>query len=283
MLTSIIFAWDQLKTILVHRNTKQNKEYLISNISKPFIEDLVAFLEPFKECSFEFQQKYKPTLHLVVLAKVKLSSHLQIKESDGDVIRKLKLKGQTYLTRNWILNSIHKIACFLHPLLKLKLFTPEERQEVLLLIKKEIDKHGNIDVVESNVFDTNRSKEFINSKKHDSSKKKSLISEFINHFEHNPSNDEIGLYLQIQVFVTENAEDFDLIAWWIKHKDKFPHLFQIFEKNVCVPASSANAESKFSMAGHVTSDKPSLSPRTLDDIMLLKSSFDDDKAKRQKT
>jgi len=62
---------------------------------------------------------------------------------------------------------------------------------------------------------------------------------------------------QLQAYLTEPQLRFDLdyLEWWKTRADKFPALATLARKYLCIPATSANAERTFSIAGNIVTPK----------------------------
>lgn len=69
--------------------------------------------------------------------------------------------------------------------------------------------------------------------------------------------DEVQQYLNSFVVVPENGK-VDLCKYWYENRDLYPGLYKLSLKYLCVPAASATAESKFSLAGMVVNEKRTL-------------------------
>ncbi|KAJ6642843.1 Zinc finger FYVE domain-containing protein 26 like, partial [Pseudolycoriella hygida] len=71
----------------------------------------------------------------------------------------------------------------------------------------------------------------------------------------NNEPNEIDRYVQEIVTIKGNYNYFNLIEWWKGKAGKFPSLSNLFFKFCAIPASSAAAETKFSLAGYVLCDR----------------------------
>ena len=58
-------------------------------------------------------------------------------------------------------------------------------------------------------------------------------------------DEELSGYLKRKFQPTES----EIVTWWKAHKSQQPRLFQLAEKYLCIPATSAPAERAFSSAG----------------------------------
>lgn len=182
-------------------------------------------------------------------------------------IHELKTLGIKYIREKWIVNPIHRLGVFLHPQVKCQFFSPEEKEETIGLIREQIHALNG----EQSILGKQNKGEVRGppSKK----KKQSIISLLIDQEDENI--DEVLRYLEKVIFVRQE-EELDVCSWWKEHKEKYPGLYALFQKYACVPVTSACAESKFSQAGFVINCKrTSLSPSSVNDILFLKSYFDE--------
>ena len=87
--------------------------------------------------------------------------------------------------------------------------------------------------------------------------------------------DEISKYEEKFVFVVEN-EELLLCDWWKQNAEVFPKLSKLFRKIMCAPASVGIVEGRFSLGSFLINQKrSSLNPPTVDNMLFLKSHFDD--------
>lgn len=76
--------------------------------------------------------------------------------------------------------------------------------------------------------------------------------------------------------VPESDDEIDVLQWWSENQKNYPKLFQLSLKFVCVLGTSSLSESTFSMAKNlITQKRSSLMPETINNLMFLKSHFDD--------
>lgn len=100
-----------------------------------------------------------------------------------------------------------------------------------------------------------------------------IIDEFSNSNFGDQPLDEVQQYLNSFVIVPEGK--IDLCKYWYENRELFPVLYKLSLKYLCVPGSSATAESKFSLAGFLINEKRILlNPKVVDDLLLLKSMYD---------
>lgn len=266
MIRSILNEWDNLCGIL----SEMEEDHRFNSIDKHLLIELQSLLEPFHDASLDFQTRCRPTLHLVRLWKDQLTSVLAVNQNDSASIKELKEIGISYMEKKWELHSIHNIAVFLHPQIKSRNFSKNEKAQVLSMLKDEIGKNCSREISPKSSKKRTLELEALTSRKR---QKVSIIHAFAD--KNNDEEDEISRYMTMSVFCAEN-EELDLNEWWKNHEEKFPKLFKIFQKLLCVPASTASSEGQFSLANFmVSSHRNNLNSSKIDDILFLKSSFDE--------
>lgn len=66
----------------------------------------------------------------------------------------------------------------------------------------------------------------------------------------------------------------DALEWWCQHERMYPTLSQLAEMLLCIPATSAPAESVFSTAGNlVTDNRNRLKPKHVDIMLFLNKNY----------
>lgn len=131
MLDSVLSFWDELQELIP---TTMN-EY---EIDKSTLSSLREFLEPFKNATKDLQQSNKCTIHLVILWRMKLLSHMQINLNDSSFVKEMKKSGLEYLETKWTITDLHRKSIFFHPQLKtLRVLNETERKSILQSIRAE--------------------------------------------------------------------------------------------------------------------------------------------------
>lgn len=277
MIRSILKEWKNLCRVL----REMEEDERMSSIDENLLKELQNLLEPFHDASMDFQTRNKPTLHLVRLWKDHLASALNENQDDSEAIGRLKKIGRSYMDSNWILHPLHNVALFLHPQIKNRHFNEVENDKVLAVLRKEIEKEcpaekssveaasssGNADLIRNRKRPTETATEALPKRR-----KMNIIHAFIS--KDNKDENELTRYMNCSVFAAEN-EDLDLFKWWKTNEEKFPNLFRMFLKCLCIPASTAASESQFALANFmVTSRRNNMASGTIDDVLFLKSAFD---------
>ena len=63
---------------------------------------------------------------------------------------------------------------------------------------------------------------------------------------------EISQYNAMKI---EDPKNLEVLDWWKKHQRNFPHLFNIFQRYMHIPATSVPSERMFSLAGNTITEK----------------------------
>ena len=81
---------------------------------------------------------------------------------------------------------------------------------------------------------------------------------------------------ELDSYLNENClkNDKDVIMWWEENKNKFPLLFQLSLKYLCIPATSCASERVFSKAGEIVSAKRSrIKPNHVNNLIFLNKNY----------
>lgn len=242
---------------------------LLTDIDNDLLEELIDFLEPFYEATLQFEAKTKPTIHYVALYRLKLQEHLAASRQDSFPIAEMKELGLAYMEEKWVVDDIRKKAVFFHPKLKsMNMFT--DGKELIEQIRKEAAVFAVAD-------DTDEEELPPPPKRRRVTGEDRIIEEFANSNFADAPIDEVQQYLNSYVVVPESGK-IDVCQYWFENRELFPALYKLSLKYLCVPASSATAESKFSLAGFLINEKRVLMrPTVVDNILVLKSIFDSEK------
>ena len=173
-----------------------------------------------------------------------------------------------YLKRKWKIFDLQKISVFFHPKLKSLRIFEDERNEIMAAIRIEVAKiqeqhqEQQQEQAPSQTQDDDRVA---------TKRGKSFVDEFFNAEIDSISNTEVDKYVNTPLIIQgDHVNDFDVCRWWFEHRKTYPHLYVMSKKYLCVPASTATAERKFSIAKFLINEKRTrLLPGTINDIMIL--------------
>lgn len=259
---------------------------LLTDIDNELLDELIGLLDLFQEATLHFEVKKQPTIHFLSLYRVSIEEHLLPDEDDSDAIAEMKIHGLAYLRENWILDDFQKKAVFFHPKLKrLNMFDNgdqliEEIRKEAAALETSLDgdaEDGDADDGDADDRDAEDDDEQEYQpprKRRKVNEEDSIIDEFCNSNFSDQPLDDVQQYLNSFVVVPQNGK-IDLCKFWYEHREMYPALYKLSLKYLCVPASSATAESKFSLAGFLVNERRVLlDPDVVDSLMLLKSFFD---------
>ncbi|KAG4068985.1 hypothetical protein HA402_005646 [Bradysia odoriphaga] len=243
---------------------------LLTDIDNDLLDELIEFLEPFYEATLQFEAKTKPTIHYVALYRLQLQEHLAASRHDSFPIREMNELGLAYMEEKWVVDDIRKKAVFFHPKLKsMNMFT--DGKELIEQIRKEAAVFAVADDTDEEELPPPRKRRRVTGGDR-------IIEEFANSNFADAPIDEVQQYLNSYVVVPESGK-IDLCQYWFENRELFPALYKLSLKYLCVPASSATAESKFSLAGFLINEKRVLMrPTVVDNILVLKSIYDSEKS-----
>lgn len=250
--------------------SSKGKSHLLTDIDNNLLDEVMELLDPFLEATLQFEARKKPTIHLVALHRIELEEHLTTTQDDSSAIRDMKHFGLAYLREKWEMDNIHKKAVFFHPKLK-KLSMFADGTELIAEIRSEAsmvtaDDDDDDDDDAEVVYRPMRKRRKIDPDR--------IIDDFSNSNFGDQPLDEVQQYINSFIVVSP-AGTIDLCKFWHDNRKVYPNLYKLSLKYLCVPASSASAESKFSLGGFVVNDKRvRLNPSVVNDILVLKSVFD---------
>lgn len=250
---------------------------MLTNIDTELLSEVVKLLELFRKATLCFEAKSRATIYYVALYRIKLEKHLAPKINDIPEIVEMKHFGLLYMREVWKLNDIHKKSVFFHPKLKNANILRDETERLIADIRREmvsvdinVDVEGDDDDDEIPVSLLKRRKLSPN----ELQERDNIVDEFFFADLNDKPNDELQNYLDSPVIIPHGGQ-IDLCQWWFQNRKLYPALYKLALKYLCVPASSATAESKFSFGGLVVSERRgSLNPVSVDDLLVLKSAFD---------
>ncbi|GAB0089483.1 zinc finger BED domain-containing protein 1-like [Sergentomyia squamirostris] len=255
MMASIVEMWDEILETLEDRGESSR----LQDLQKNSIQNLIEFLQPFEDATKETVAEKMPTLHLVTLWRTKLKQHLA---SKIDTYAKLALD---YFHKNLILEDVHYLATFLHPLLKhMRMFSQQEKKIVEHFLEEELSKIS--------LSDDDAEEQVLYSSLEPTPKKQKMatVEEFFQ-----TSGSTSSEWKKYKNFEVPQHANLDLISWWNDHQNFFPKLHSIAMRIHAIPATSTPSERLFSQAGNLITDKRSrIDPEKVDDILVLKSNWD---------
>lgn len=217
--------------------------------------ELVRFLTPFKEATDTLEAEKYPTANLILLCRVELKKDL----TEGNFVGPIKTLAKfalKYLDMKWPILMEHKTACFLDPRYRyLNMLTEVERNgvfEEILNLMKEIPGAENVGP---------------------SPPKKRRFSLYEERIDDEDEN-EIQLYLQTADYSKTKRKKHLVESFWKDNKLKFPKLYSLARKILCVPAASASSERMFCYAKKTVDRlRSNIKPKRLDDLMFLRDKF----------
>lgn len=87
----------------------------------------------------------------------------------------------------------------------------------------------------------------------------------------NPVSQAANVRRELDEYLMMETEDTqEILTWWIRHKKRFPILFEVVRMVLAIPASSSTSERVFSQGTKICSSlRRSLAPKKVTDIMLI--------------
>ncbi|CAF4620576.1 unnamed protein product [Rotaria sp. Silwood1] len=283
---SLHTSYKQLLTILRHRN-QQHRLYQIDPVLLCAIADLMkSFLLIFD--SLEFANV--PTLQNVVPSYYMLKYYVQPNKNDLFIFAELKVELLNSLEEKYALSitELHWIASYLDP--SFKNFSFIDDLEYLDKKKKAVRK--GIHILATDLFDQSHST--FSSITQDTSTSADTPSS--KRFKQDPFADfrqktaspsptvfptkrawTVELDRQIQIyehFQLDSDYNNNPLSFWKNQKDTINMLSNIANSLFVIPASSAESERHFSIAGQIVTEQRSLlDPDTIEALVVLKEAY----------
>lgn len=265
MLESIYSQYDAIKDVLSERS----EEHRMDNLDIQLVENIVQFLQLFKEATHALEPSSKPTLHLPIVWLSRLERHLQPLVTDHAITYELKTRSLRMMRETFQPHLLNKMALFLHPKLKsLKLLQRnkekvEVRNEIRRLMnEKEGSGRGKEDLlIECSEGNNKRKREDDLLDVQDSSD---------DNLEEEP--DELETYIKLKL--KQDDGNFELLSWWNSKSKLFPNLSQIARAILAIPASGAVNDQDLSISGYFIEECRQLNPDIVDDILFLHNNLE---------
>lgn len=103
----------------------------------------------------------------------------------------------------------------------------------------------------------------------------SLVDELLSKHLRNNTCGASSLDEEIAKFLVQKSTEGDVLAFWRKHAVDFPRLAGVAKAILSIPATSAKAESAFSVAGClIRSRRASLAPHKVQKVLFIHDNYD---------
>ncbi len=288
---------DSFATLL----TERDRDGIV--VGFPALEAIVDAFEILSEAQKSFEGANYPTLHLALpsfqscldeLDRIAGGGHAWRGQARGRVppstySRRFCAVVRDILCQKAKVHDLWLVGCFLHPFLREYQFIPDmdlrasyrTRAESLTRVlyraalpsdeendDTDVVTTGNTEIREPNNFGTETT----------GKRKFSLLHYADTHFQSAYSADEVSRYnaWDITSLNLDKAEfmndHFSSMKFWYRHKMTYPTLYKVARRVMAITISSCANERVFSaLALMTTSNRASMTPDTLDDIMVLRT------------
>lgn len=243
----------------------------LTNSEWNMVDAVIEILEPFEWATRALSADKYATLSMVIpLMSAILIRLRQIRcsVSAADVIRKSLIKAVETRFSELETNKLVTSACLLDPRFKGKMFIDTSRRiaavEELRTELSILDKGSNqILNIGKNLEETSATK------KRRLDFWETVAEQCENTLENNYTS-ELDCYLNEPCVNKEN----DALIWWQENKKRFPLLFNLSLKYLCIPATSCASERVFSKAGEIVSAKRSkIKPKNVNNLIFLNKNY----------
>lgn len=249
MIYSVTRQYDHIMSMLTDA---QRKKW---SFRVDLANEIIRFLEPFKEASDHLEGENYPTFNLILLWRVEILKHL----TDGNFIGPVKTLAKyalQYLKEKFPVLMEYKVATFLDPRYRhLEMLTDIERNQVL----KEI---------------LNSMKDIPSfSTKTEPTAKKPRYSVYEGVVE-NRDEHELKSYIEIATYSEDTESKLVVQKFWKDNEKNFPKLYILARRKLCVPATSGPSERTFSGSGRtIDPRRTNIKPKILDDLLYIRDSY----------
>ena len=280
---SLSASFEQLNVILRERK----EQHRLFNIDPVLLNAIVQLMRPFSMVFDKLEMANQPTLQNVVPSYYRMVNDVLPNPNDAEIISELKKEIRVCLDEKYLSSilQIHWVATYLDPSFKSFVFVPDpsylERQ------KKEV--RNGLHILASDViskFDSSQSSQG-SSSSDDAPPAKRLKDDPFSDFRkrsithHRSVSDQQTLQdeldRQIQMYDSMEVEkdyDNDPFTFWRKHGNDLSLLSKISKSVLVIPASSAESERHFSIAGQVVTElRSSLDPEYVEALVVLKEAY----------
>lgn len=249
LISSVTKQYDHIMSLLTDAQRK-NWSFRVD-----LANELIKFLEPFKEASDHLEGENYPTFNLIFLWRVEILKHLTEGQFTGPV-KTLAKYALHYLEEKLPVLMEHKVATFLDPRYRhMKMLTDLERDEVfneILCSMKDIPFQSSETV---------------------SRNKKARYSVYEGIIENRDEN-ELKSYLQTAMYSKQTESKLVVQKFWKENEKNFPKLYILARKKLCVPATSGPSERTFSGSGRtIDPRRTNIKPKILDDLLYIRDSY----------
>ena len=278
---SLKTSFEQLNTILHQRN----EQHRLFNINPILLNQIVELMRPFSLIFDKLEMANEPTLQNVVPSYYRMVKDVQADPADHKVIDELKSEIRLCLDEKFLpsILQIHWVATYLDPSFRSLFFVSD--RSYLETQRKEIRK--GLHILASDLIDN--SDDFSTSQLHSdkSPPTKRLKDDPFADFRNQAITKDplisgqkaliIELDRQIQMYENMDIEhDYDKnpFSFWFKHKHDLSLLAKISKSVLVIPASSAESERHFSIAGQIVTElRSSLDSDCVEALVVLKEAY----------
>ncbi|CAF4039817.1 unnamed protein product, partial [Rotaria magnacalcarata] len=275
-------SFEELNIILRDRQ----EQHRLFNIDPVLLNGIVQLMRPFSMIFDQLEMANQPTLQNVVPSYYRMMNDTQADANDHKIIKELKSEIRYCLDEKYLpsILQIHWVATYLDPSFKSFFFVSDH--SYLATQKKEVRKGLHIlasDIIQQ--FDSYSSqsqhlsstspsaKRFKNDPFADFRNRKSTPKSSIN--DTNALTKELDRQIQLyDSMEIDDGYDNNPFTFWYSHKGDLSLLAKIAKSVLVIPASSAESERHFSMAGQiVTEHRSSLDPECVEALVVLKEAY----------
>lgn len=229
------------------------------------LDTVCRILKPINDATVQLSSAASPSLCCVTIAYDSLIRNLE-KPAFAHIPFASRLKSLLEQRRKLVRSETALIAQALNPNFRCTWMNDEEKAKITELLQSEASMYQRPQDTETESNEENLW---------------SLVAEDI--AETHPSEScEVLKYLEMRNALNRGQNPVNVLCWWKTHQDRFPALFQVALRFLCIPATSVPSECVFSQAKDVIAPKRCrLSEQSVKASVILAKQLRDEEIKIQ--
>ena len=258
MMERILTNYNAITMALVGNN---KSSLILTPYDQTNMRAIVTLLRPFQECGEVLSSENDVTISLIVPYFKSLKEHLSPKPDDLKMIKDMKVKMLLKLNNRYNTQQLTSLtfATLLDVRHKNDFLANFEQLKTALqnLLANQQEQQPS-----QNEIPATEGQQLENLSAIGRSHKKSIFAYKDDEVRDEPSDQwdaillELNTYKNVRLSAAQK-EKINVLSWWKKNKNQFPHIFQFVRSNLHIPATSVPSERIFSLAGYIVRDRRS--------------------------
>ncbi|KAH9374697.1 hypothetical protein HPB48_011003 [Haemaphysalis longicornis] len=220
----------------------------MESVNTSTLNDLIEFLQPFKDASDALEEVKCPTLPLAVLYASALRKHLEtasVTAVEAVEIKKLKDRARHFLNTKLKISLLHETATFLWP---------QFHQLCMVLEDGCLEVYADVSELLAGITEAlSQGEDETNIDVREPDLKRmclGLFSDWCDEEGDKAATDKMKEYLHGKKEYSRSGVC-ELCDFWREHEKEFPKLALLSKRILCIPATSSSSERNLSAAGYI--------------------------------